>query len=425
MYTYRRAIAIRFGVNERWRDVDISSQLTSTLFTTYREIYVVLNHNAVQEELTLNLDDVAADMQLYGGTISDYLSSIGNKSLPTKIGVPTIKRNNAVFSDAFASGFIVDAIDYMRADNENIPAADKPHLVVKPANPVDREDYDYLLLRQKVLANVNGFYHRTAADSKGYYILDGNKSLLKSGRNQVGLYSFGTFTPLEIRDIEDDMLSLEIDPLTNMVAKVHIRFTDCNLCEKTPILFLGGYMVMIDQKYLFLTNTNILTLKVSQYPFLERYFESEPYLDFGQFNIPNPTTNDDWVQESMFLREDYIRNYLTMRQSFLVMVDAQRLITEFTYPQKQTVPHNFISYEEPKWPLVTGRGKHEVFWKQYEDGVWSLNCSDTYQRNYIYQTTSKADRNGVDRGLKMHMAGQYGSARFLKLMQEEIVIKVV
>lgn len=428
MYTFVRAIAVEFGSNQRWKEVDISTTPTSTLFTKYREIYAVLTHELVQDELTLKLADVAADLQVNTGTISEYLSSIGNKALPTVMGAPVIMRNNAVYSDAWAAGFHVDTVDYNVASDVPLPDELKPHLVLTPE--ADPDDYDFLTFRKKVLATVNGFYHRTAADNRGFYIRDGNKTRRKSNENYVGLLSFATFGELEIHEIKDEDLAFELSAVVGQetrVDKVHLKFEACDLCGKTPILFIGGYMVMIDGENLLMTNKDILTLKTLKYPFLERYFESAPYLDFEGFDIVHTNDNPDWVLRSYFKTEEFLRKYLTMEQSFLVLVDTQHLVLEKVYPEKQTVPHTFMYWGDqndgPKWPLVVGEGKHEVYWRQYEAGSWVMRAHDTYKRAYMFHTTAAINAPAVDNTLWLGMAGRYGNGYLLKLIDEEIQIK--
>lgn len=423
MYTFERAIAIETGINKRWKEVNISTVPTSTLFTKYKQIYAVLTHNTILGELTLNLDDIATGIQTNTGTISEYLTGIGNNSLPTVPGSPVIMKHHATFSDALDAGFRVDTIDFNVSQDTELPEDHKPHLVVRPVKePIG---YDYIGLRNRVMANVNGFYHLTAANSLGYYIVNGNVSHLKSKMNYVGLLSFGTMGELFIEQIFEDMLTFVMDADNKYVDKVHIKFKLADLTDKTPMLILGGYLLQIDNKDLLLTNSNILSFKIQNYPFAERYYESEKYLDFDAFNIPHSTDNPDLVPFNKFRTEEYLRKYFTMSQSFLVMVNARNIINERDYPERQTVPHSYISYTMPRWPLVVGQGKHEVYWAQEEAGQWMLRCNDTYRYNYMFQTTSSDELGYVDNTVFPGHAGMYSPAYFLKMIKEEVVIKTV
>lgn len=421
MYTFLRAIAVKPGANERWQEVDISTDPINTLLTKYRQIYVVLKHATKIDEMTLNLWDIGAEIQVGSGTISDYLSAIGTKSLPTVDGAPVILRNNAVFRDAFRAGYDVQSIDFNVGEGVVLDEEQKPHLVITGED--DPDGFDYLSFRKKVLGNVNGFYHRTAADSKGFYIVNGNKTRLKSNQNYIGLLSFATFGEMEIQEITAEHLTFEKDETTMQVDMVNLKFEDCDMCGKTPILILGGYMVMIDSENLLLRSPEILTFKTRKYPFFERYFESKNHLDFGDFDPRHSTDNEDWIRVDAFKNEEFLSQYFTMSQSFLILVDTKHLVVERAYPEEQTVPHTFMNYVEPKWPLVVGEGKHEVYWSQEEAGSWVMRCHDTYKRNYMYQTVGTTDLVALDNALYLGDAGRYGGGYFLKLIDEQIEIR--
>lgn len=422
MYTYVRALAVKYGINQRWLDVNISTEPTSTLLRKYRKIYVVLKNTAVTETMTLDLDKVAAGLQAVNGTISDYLTANGNKTLPVTMGNPTIVRNNAIFSDAFEADFHVDTIDYTVGEGVEVPKENRFHLVIRPRDEGDRQGYDYLTLRKRVLTNVNGFYHRSAADSRGLYALDGNKTSMKSNKNYMGLLSFGTIGDLGLYDLKSNMLSFEKNQATGLVEKVHVKFP-FDLTGKTPIMILGGYLLMVDDMYCFMSSPNIMTLKTVRYPFLERYFESRGHLDFSAFDLSHVPENDAWINDADFRSESFLRGYFTMSQSFLVVVPTDRLVADLGYPETQTCPHRFISYEKPVWPLVAGSGKHEVYWSKEEAGQWMIHCDDTYRYNRAVHGTAAADRFAVDDKAVMNRAGQYGPAWFLKLFTEDIKIK--
>lgn len=420
MYTFVRALAVEFGSNMRWKEVDISTTPASALLTQYRQVFVVLNNAAVMGEMTLNLEDISGDLQKVPGTISDYLTAIGNKALPTTMGEPQITRFHATFGDVLHAGFTFDSTDMAVGDASGLPQESRPDVVIKAIDSSD--GYDYVHLRNRVLACVNGFYHWTAADNRGYYVVGGNKTRLKSGNNYVGMLSFGSWGDLEMYQIDATMLGFEIDDTTGLVSRVHLKFMNCDLCQKTPILFLGGYMLLPDNDNLLLTNSNILTFKTHKYPFIERYFESKDNLDFSAFDLQHNNNEDDWIMPSKFQTQAFLTGYFTMSQSFLVLVDSQNLLVDRQDVETQSVPHTFISYERPRWPLVTSEGKHEVYWTIEEAGQWVLRCNDSYRRNYMFHTSSIKDRVAIDAAQFMGDAGYYGGAYLLKITDERIQI---
>lgn len=422
MYTFNRAIAIKPGINERWAEVDISNVQTKVLLAIYKKVYAVLTQATIIGEMTLDLSEVNEELQANTGTISNYLSLNGNKTLPTVMGTPVVMKNMAVFSDAFKAGFHVDTTDHLIGPGVILPNDQRPDLVVTMEQ--ENAPYDYLGLQKSVLANVNGFYHRAVANSRGYYVLNGNSSSGVSKKNHLGLLSFGTMGQVDTYPITEDMLSFEKDPVTDRVDKVHILFHDGDLCAKTPILFLGGYMLLVDNTNVLLTSGTLMTFKTFKYPFVDRYVESHDHIDFGDAEPPHQAFNEEVVEYHHFWTEAFLRKYFTMSQSFIACVNADQITVERIYPSVETVPHTYVSYEKPKYPLVVAAGKHEVYWPQEEAGQFVINCQDAYRYNRMYATTKSEPLLLVDNILYSGHAGMYSPAYFLKMVKEEVVVKV-
>lgn len=421
MYTFIRAIAVKNGDNQRWEEVDISAIPVNILFIKYRQIYAVLSQSTIVGDLTLELELIEDQLQLYTGTISDYLSSIGNTALPTKPGVPVIVRNVAVFSDAHEADYDVEPIDYTVGAGVEVPEEDKHHLAV--TRVTEGESIDYVGFRQRVLANVNGFYHSTSADSRGFYIEQGNDSTKRAGKQHVGLLSFGTLGALEYLSTLQPEYIFDFYPGTDDVERIYLKFDKNAFVGKTPFLVLGGYLIMVDGDTLYNSFDGVLTFKTRRYPVIERYFESKKVLDFSTFPIGKLPSNPDWHEVSSFRKEAFWRRLFTMNQSFVALIDSPNVVTEMVYPEVQTVPHTYMNYEQPKWPLVVCEGKHEVYWSQYEDKSWVLTCGDAYKRKYMFQTTPSGDLVAVDDSLVVADAGRYSPAHFLKIIDEVIEIK--
>lgn len=422
MYTFIQAIAVKHGYNERWTQVDIAAMPANTLFTKYRQIYAVLTQPTILEPLSLDLGLIADKLQSYTGTISDYLSSIGNDALPTVMGTPTITRNTAVYSDAFQADFTVEPVDSRLGEGVVVPEEDRPDLLLTKTVGIDT--LDYFGFQKKVLPIVNGFYHRPTANSRGYYIHEGNKTARRSSQNHVGLVSFGTFGDMTYLEIPESIIHVELKRESTEVDQLHLNFGNDAFKGKTPILIMGGYMILIDGETLSTTINGVLTFNPRKYPIIERYFESKKYLDYSEFPIIKNPDNEDWLHVASLKTEAFYRKLLAMPQSFVVLVDTEHLIAEKEYPERQTVPNTYMSYKMPKWPLVVCEGKHEVYWNQYESNSWTLTCGDTYKRHYMYQTTPLGLLVAVDDSLVLADAGRYSFGYFLKLTDEEVEIRV-
>jgi len=419
MYNYASALAIKYGNNAKYEEIDLTGIPNSSLFTIYKKIYVRLTHPNIIGPLTLDLHSLPSNKLDNNDDFLMFLTNNGNNALPIKRGSPTVITKNALFVDAHIAGYHVDSIDYNVGEGVILSDEEKPHLVLK--DELFR-DINYVNMRARVLANVNGFYHYTAANDKGFYIVDGNKTKRKSQQNKVGLLSTNNLARFWYIRINNNMLSLKKDGNGNVVS-VSIKYSSVKDHEsRFKMLILGGYMLLVDNQNLFYTGDNILTLKLHKYPLLERYFESYDFLDFSKFDVNHLDDNRYHVNRLDLYKEKFIKGYFTMSNSFIVSIDSKDIMHERIYVEKDKIPHTYLSWSDPKYPLVTCEGKHSVYWKQEDDGCWLMRCTDTYKGNMTMHTTSINDIVGVDDAWWMGNAGDYSPAYMLKLYKEEVKI---
>ena len=69
---------------------------------------------------------------------------------------------------------------------------------------------------------------------------------------------------------------------------------------------------------------------------------------------------------------------------------------EKTPIHKTQLPNMFISYEEPKYPLIVNNGKIVNYWSTYEDKQYSVTCTDSLINNYVYDTVDLNSEYSVD-----------------------------
>lgn len=419
MYTYVRAIAQLNESQAYWLETDLSQVPMNKIAQDYSGAYVVLTHPLILGELTWNMFDGVVDLTKTSETLEAFLVSNGNKTLPVVEGSPIVDRKHAVFGDALAADFTIKASDFTKGDNgENLPDARKPHATLTHA-----EHTDYVEMHKRMLANVNGFYHRTDANSKGFHIVDANKTRRKSNKNFVGLYSFGPIGQFEIEPITEDMLVFERNA-QNEISQVHVKCKN-GLCGKKVFIILGGYLNWPDDAGFAVNTPGVLSMQVARYPWAERYFESFETIEMPGVNFPKVSSNPGFVARDYFRSEEFLKAYFTLSQSFMVVVDTPSMIFDREYPEVDQVPFTYFSYKRPRYPLVVSSGKHEVYWYQEEDGVWLLRGYDGKRKHYMFQTAPLLDMPCFDDSLYKGWAEDLTQAFFLKITKETVEVKKV
>lgn len=418
MYSYVRAIAQKNEDNAHWEEVDLKDELLYEIFPKYKGVYIVLSHPIVVGDLTLNLYDLYNELSTYQGTLAQWLVANDDGAIPTTAGVPVIERKHATYCDAHQAGFSVVASNRLLGDNGiGQPVASLPDALVRHPNGIDYEE-----MRSTMLAQVNGLYHFTDFNSSGYHIIDANKTRMKSNRNYVGLYSFGAIGKMTLEPITEDMLVFE-EGTDGLIRQVHVKCKN-GLCGKKAFMVLGGYILMPDDATLVVNTPGVMTLKTRRYPFAERYHESYDTIEMPGIDFPKVDDNPGLVVRDLFLKEAFLKAYFTLSQSFVVILDVDELIYEREYVERDKVPHTYLSYKPPRYPLVVGRGRHDTYWTQEEAQVWVLRGDRCITDTQMSGTVSAAERPYFDDSLYGYRAQTLSQAFLLKISKEEVTIKV-
>jgi hypothetical protein len=412
MYTLVSAIAKSLKGDERWTSVDISSIPIDMLFSTYSRIIATLTNPYLTAPVAFDFVNLPAGNDGQTITFVQYLASIGNSSLVTSNTLPVLNPSYAHYADAFKAGYAITPMRLPDSVTAPVVPSDKTSLFLT------RENTDYRLFYQKCLVNVNGFFHLTDTDGTGVYVVDGMKSCEISKQNQIGIYSF------------NGIGNLTFIPITsNMVYKQNTRQSLSQHCivnlgtditNKTVMLVLGGYLHVLDNRTFFPVGTDTICINFINLPFLDRYYESKKYIDLSSLPLESTKRNNEQVGVADFYSDANITAYLTLSQSFFVVMDNPNIFVNRLDVRKTKMPDMFISYIEPQYPLIVGVGKIANYWSTYEDRQWSLNCHDSLRHNMLYDTVNLFEQNSVSNALVPFTPVNQSSAYFIEIGSDNI-----
>jgi len=84
-----------------------------------------------------------------------------------------------------------------------------------------------------------------------------------------------------------------------------------------------------------------------------------------------------------------------MPQSFIVLLDNTDVHVSRQDVVTTRIPGQYISYVEPKAPLIDGHGKFANYWSVWEDDEWVLNTRENQYHNWVYDSASIFGMNSV------------------------------
>ena len=395
MYTLVTAIAKALGGDERWSTVDISNMPLDTIYDNYSEVIATLTNPFLTGPVALKLASIRSGIAGQTITFNQYLASLGNVSLPTYTPVPTYSPTYAHYADAFAAGYKVQPIAPNTSITADVPIGTKTNLYMT------RDNTDYNSFYESCLVNVNGFYHQTSTDGNAIYVTDGMKSRNISKQNQLGIYSFKGVGNLSFVPITPQMIYKQ----NNRQSLSQHCFVNIgqDVSQKTIMLVLGGYLHVFDPQVFFRISPTTICINFENMPFLDRYYESKKYIDLSSLPLDKNSQNANQVGIDNFYSDANIIAYLGLSQSFIVIMDNPNIFVGTQGVRVTKNPDMFICYEEPR------------YWSVYEEKQWSLNCHDSFRRNYVYDTVNIWEQNSVDARGNPFKPNSQSQAYFLKV----------
>lgn len=373
MYTVIKSIAIPKEFGSRWQEVNLATMPLVDIFAAYRKVYLTLTAAFLVENIYVDLDSFRLEYGLFTGTLADLFDANGNATLETVAEIPDLEVRRAYFSDLFYSGYKVDLSTQAPYDT-TIPIDLK----------VSRPNTDIVELHDYGLFTVNGYFHLSERDSNFVYIKQGANSMVRSGQNQIGLWSWLNVGKIKQIPIIESMLFKQHDTST-FSDRIYIKINESTE-NKTVLLFAGGYLVKPEKEIFFPIGNDVWCFNVGRTPLLRRYFESRKSIDFTSLGLDRVTTNDSLISVEQFYTDAVLAKYMTLPQSFIAIIDKEDVYFDYHYVRHSPLPGMLISYNEPTYPLMVGAGKVAEYWKTYEDGQWSITVNDSYRQNKIFET---------------------------------------
>lgn len=409
MYQYRKAVCLSRSIGSQWKEEDIQNTLVYTVYDAYVKVYLVLYHPIIDQDVIVDMDILKSEYSSYNGTVLEMLVDIDNRTLETVDTLPDTTVKYAKYSDAIYAEYKIEPTIAGVITPENYPSTDYKDLkVTRPKYKTDMS-----LIHSHCLVSVNGYYHMTDTDGSTAYVYDGAVTMRKSKLAHMGIWSFLDIGPLTKIKLNKD----NITPLSNDSAlKDKITFTvDENLENKSYMLILGGYLILPDDEVFWRNGDNSFILDLNKLPYIERIYESGLSIDLTPLNLTDSTIAENLINTEEIWSDDVIKNYMTLSQSFLVIVDIPYMVSSKLHIRNSNLPGMFTAYQNPTYPLVVGYGRVAEYWKIEEDGHWAVTVQDSYFRNYVLRTKPIKEWINVNNHLINNRIYEHGRGYLLEI----------
>lgn len=409
MYQLVSAIAKKPANGSRWEQVEIAAVPMNVLYNTYGRLYMNLTNPFVDGTVSLDFEDVRASASGLELTVAEWLVWLDNTTLPTQALVPALETRYVKYADAFHARYQVTPIPTDLAPDYDVTLADKRSLLLT------RDGLDIDLFFKNCLVSVNGFFHLTDHIPEGIKVYEGGRSLYQSRRAACGLYSFREVGEIECVPITREMIYHQGQKPYNERMYVDLGR---DLTGKTVGLVLGGYLHLVDPVTFYQVGPALFAINFADYPFLKRYYESKPYVDLSSLPLETTDRNPNQVAVEDLLKDELYEAYVTLSQSFFVVIDTDDLYVDLHKVDDTGLPGQYVSHILPELPLRTGFGRVSEYWYHYEDTQWALSCEAVGIPDYVFTTVDWRDQRNVDDTRYPFHPEDFSPGFFLKICKD-------
>lgn len=383
MYTLVTAYGLAVSKDSQWGTANLSALTMQEIFSLYRKLFLQLNNTMLTDDVFVDFEIFRSEYSASTQTLADMLQALPGVALTTIPAMPSYTAKRATFNDIFRAGYKVQAVKPGYGPDPMVPVHERTEL------RFTRTQTDMQHFYEHCLVSVNGFFHRIETDGKYCYVPGGGKSSIMSKDSTMGFVNFETIGKVKTIPITEAMVYKQnADSFLGKKAFIKLEEDTTN---KTVLLVIGGYLYLPDGQTFFKTADKAYCVNFNHVPLVERYFESCNYIDMDELNLQKNIKYPTQINLSDFLSDAKFIKYLTLPQSFFVIIDTPELTYEQHYLRKNSFVGRYVSPTEPKSTLFTSLGKVAEYWKTYGDNQWVLQVNQSYDMQFLAHTTQPGD----------------------------------
>ena len=166
MYKYIQGSAVANGTPGVWNPVQLNELTFAQIFTDYSGALAEVEVVELKRRYTLDLWDLPTTLRFLPITFGEWLTSIGNQTIPLQDTAPNKDRVYATYRDLWTSGFQVQSY------NRNIAVEQELTLDQMIDAIATKSDVDYSVIDKHALFVVNGIVHNSVSIPAGLVVQD-------------------------------------------------------------------------------------------------------------------------------------------------------------------------------------------------------------------------------------------------------------
>lgn len=404
MYQLVSAFGILRDAEGKEQPVTIDNLPLSRIFAEYSSIYAVVTTTTDPTQVALDLYKLPYQVRFMNTTLQHWFSTIGSASLQTE-PLPEGPRQAFVrfwnlhqedFDIALANRGIHPSVE-LEADQQIDVCLQKPNA-------------HYENIVKYGLGTINGFLHRLDHNENGAYIVEGGTSRRHSDRYRVGLLDFQHIGALDTIPITESMIyKRRAEQPYSEVAYIELPEP---IGQKQVLVVIAGWLHALGRDYSVVSDT-VIKINLNNYPWFKRFVQTKDWLDLSALNL-TPLPNGAWLQSDLNADTTMVK-WLTLPQSFVVLVDTPELTVGFSELQSTQLPGRYYSSVKPDYPVIVGDGRLAEPLVTFEGKQWVIAVDNAFQDRMVLETTAWQTSDAVSYRRQSNQPFEYAQAKFLYL----------
>lgn len=411
MYLLKSSVCLERTIGAQWTNVDLSEVLIGSAYQQYKNFFLILSHPSSPDDLYVDMSQVAVEAYSFNGTITEWLRYIGDNALPFVSDVPSTKRKFVKYANAVQAGYITNFAKMGYNYTSRMPGGSLTDISLQR----DQFKTNMELIGKGCLVTVNGVIHRTASNDKKAYAIEGGTTVRHSNNTAIGIISFldiGKLTQVSL----DPAKILPVDNETYPSDSVVITLDEeLDLENKSFFLVLMGSFVFINGNSFKQIGERSFLLHLSLLNYEERLMDAHKLIDLSPAGFTAPNNAPSFFSFDEIRSLEGVRKILTLSQSFFVILDTPNLYIEKHGILKASFPGQFRSYTDPVYPLMVNGGRMVDYWKVEENGVWTVDVTDSYYRRYVLSEGDRDRAHFASDALDTTRRYEHGEGHFLEI----------
>lgn len=340
--------------SDRWRSIETDGVPLRDLQQEYSGLCFIITYPALQgEEQALFLKDVlnlTTDVSSTT-TVQEWLTNFGNRTLPLKENVPDFRERYVKYINAWYGNYQLDPIGPSRRLEPDVSKYDKDDILIR------HDKVDGPTLRKQAMVSINGFFHFTEYTDDGILVHYGNRSILHSNMNQIGIHSFRDVGEINYLRIDPDkILNKGNDSKFAEGVYVTLDMSAEELENKTVLFVFNGYLQVLGKGYS-RVSADTFRIQLNNLMMLERYYQSREFMDMKDIPLTKYEGDEPLISVKEFHSDEMIRWLLLRSQTFFVIVDVPEMFHELEPLEHLKIPGRFLDESGEMYPVVGAYGR--------------------------------------------------------------------